>query len=94
MVSLTKQCEETIERFKFNKKLFDSGKDVELSHPNTRRCSAAFPSGLPINVERLKQFHLDGQYCDVDICIDGHGFVSRAHKIILGLWSIPFTKVF
>ncbi|XP_027148485.1 BTB/POZ domain-containing protein At2g30600 [Coffea eugenioides] len=94
VISLTKQCEEIIERFKFNKKLFDSSKDVELSHPNTRKCSAGFPSGLPINAERLKQFRMGGQYCDIDICIDGHGLVARAHRIILGLWSTPFTKMF
>ncbi|KAL3514862.1 hypothetical protein ACH5RR_027579 [Cinchona calisaya] len=94
VISLTKQSEEIIERSKFNKKMFNSGNGVELTHPNTRRCTAAFPNGLPITVERLKQFHLDGRYCDVDICIEGHGLVARAHKIVLGLWSIPFTKMF
>ncbi|KAL3505492.1 hypothetical protein ACH5RR_035333 [Cinchona calisaya] len=94
VVSLTKQCEQIIERFKFNKKLFDSGKCVELSHPSTQHCGAAFPSGLRINVQKLKQIHLEGEYCDVDICIEGHGLIARAHKIVLSLWSIPFTKMF
>lgn len=94
VISLTKQCEGIIEQFKFNKKLFDLGKDVALSHPNTQKCSTGFPSGLPINAERLKQFRMGGQYCDVDIFIEGHGLVARAHRIILGLWSTPFTKMF
>lgn len=93
MISLTKQCKETIERFKFNKKLLDSGKSVEISHPSNLRCGAAFPSGLPFNVHKLKQIHLDGEFCDVGIYIEGHGLVARAHKIVLSLWSIPFTKV-
>ena len=91
---LVKQCEEIIERFKLNKKLFDSGKNVEISYPSSRpRCGTAFPSGLPVNMQRLKEFQLTGKYSDVDIHIEGHGLVVRSHKIIFGLWSVPFTKV-
>jgi hypothetical protein len=91
---LVKQCEETMERFKLNKKLFDSGKNVELSYPSTRtHYCATFPFGLPVNKQKLKQLHLTGKYSDVNIYIEGHDLVSQAHKVILSLWSVPFTKV-
>ncbi|XP_071733978.1 BTB/POZ domain-containing protein At2g30600 [Rutidosis leptorrhynchoides] len=95
-MSLVKQCEEVIERFKLNKKLFDSGKNIELSYPNsqTHNCGAAFTFGLPMNLQRLEQFYLTGKYSDVDISIEGHGLVARSHKVILGLWSLPFMKMF
>ncbi|KAF5739301.1 BTB/POZ domain-containing protein [Tripterygium wilfordii] len=95
VMALVKQCEETMERFKLNKKLFDSGKNVELSHPSSRpQCCVSFPSGLPIKMQKLKQMQSIGQYSDVHIYIDGHGLVSQPHKIILSLWSVPFTKMF
>lgn len=94
VITLVKRCEEITERSKLNKKLFNLDKNVEISYPNSRlRCGASFASCLPLNLQRLKQFHLDGEYSDIDIHIEGHGLVARAHKIILGLWSIPFTKV-
>lgn len=94
--SLVKQCEEAIERFKQNKKLFDCGKNVEISYPNSQpQCGGpAFPVGLPVNVQRLQQFYISGEYADVDISIEGHGLIARSHKVILGLWSLPFMKVF
>ncbi|KAK4434125.1 BTB/POZ domain-containing protein [Sesamum alatum] len=92
---LAKQCEEMMERFKLNKKLFDSGKSVEISYPSTRlNCCTVFLNKLPIDVKRLTSFRLTGEYSDVDIYIEGHGQVARAHRIILGLWSAPFTKMF
>lgn len=91
---LVKQCEETIERFKLNKKLFDSGKNVELSYPcSWSHCCAVFPFGLPISAQRLQQLHSIGKYSDINICIEGHGFVAQPHKIVLSLWSVPFAKV-
>ncbi|KAF6159800.1 hypothetical protein GIB67_030058 [Kingdonia uniflora] len=95
VVSLVKQCEEILERFKGNKKLFESGKKVEILHPCSRpqRC-AVFPFELPISVQRLTQILSTGDYCDLDIYIEGHGLVVRAHKLILSLWSIPFMKMF
>ncbi|KAK6116169.1 hypothetical protein DH2020_008438 [Rehmannia glutinosa] len=93
--TLAKQCEEMMERFKLNKKLFDSGKSVEISYPNSRlNCCAVFLNKLPIDVKRLNSFRLTGEYSDVDIYIDNHGQVARLHRIILGLWSAPFTKMF
>ncbi|TXG51932.1 hypothetical protein EZV62_021101 [Acer yangbiense] len=92
---LMKQCVETMERFKLNKKLFDSGKNVELSYPSTQpHCGMVFPFGLPINVQKLKQLHSVGEYSDINICIDGHGLAVQSHKIILSLWSVPFAKMF
>ncbi|GER49721.1 BTB/POZ domain-containing protein [Striga asiatica] len=93
--TLVRQCEEMIERFKLNKKLFDSGKCVEISYPSARlNCSAVFLNRLPIDVKRLNSFRLTSEYSDVDIYIEGHGLVAQSHRIILSLWSAPFTKMF
>jgi hypothetical protein len=90
---LGKFCEEIVERFKLNKKLFDSGKNVELSYPSSQpHCCMAFPSQLPINVQRLKQLQSTGDYSDINIYIEGHGLVAQPHKVILSLWSVPFSK--
>lgn len=89
-----KQCEETIERFKQNKKLFDSGKIVELSYTIFQPHSGTiFPAGLPVNPEKLRKLHLTGEHSDVSIYVEGHGLVAQPHKIILSLWSVPFMKV-
>lgn len=94
VMPLVKQCEEITERFKLNKKLFDSGKNVDISFRSSKpQCGTAFPSGLPLSVQRLKQFHVTGEYSDVDIYVGGHGCVAPSHKIILALWSVPFFKV-
>lgn len=92
---LVKHCDEAMDRFKLNKKLFDSGKGVELEYPTTptHHCRA-FPFGLPVDMQRLKHLHLSGDYSDVNMCIEGsNGLVFRPHKIILSLWSVPFAKV-
>ncbi|XP_023923175.1 BTB/POZ domain-containing protein At2g30600 [Quercus suber] len=95
VMSLVKQCEQNIERFKLNKKLFDSGKSVELSYPSTRtHYCATFPLGLPVNIQKLRQLLITGKYSDVNIYIEGHGLVAQAHKVILSLWSVPFAKMF
>ena len=83
-----------MDRIKLNKKMFDSGKNVELAYPTTpTHCYRAFPFGLPVDVQRLKQLHLTGEYSDVNIHIEGNVLVSQPHKIILRLWSVPFAKV-
>lgn len=82
-----------MERFKLNKRLFDSGKNVELSYPSFQPHCTVFPFGLPINSLRLKQLTSNGEYADVNIYIEGHGLVTQSHKIILSLWSLPFAKV-
>lgn len=95
VVPLVKQCEETIERFKQNKKLFDSGKIVELSYTIFQPHSGTiFPAGLPVNPEKLRKLHLTGEHSDVSIYVEGHGLVAQPHRIILSLWSVPFMKMF
>ncbi|XP_022769367.1 BTB/POZ domain-containing protein At2g30600-like isoform X2 [Durio zibethinus] len=95
VMPLVKLCEEAMERFKVNKKLFDSGKTVELSYASSQLHSGGtFSSGLPINMQRLQQLRSTGEYSDISICIEGQGFIARAHKVILGLYSVPFAKMF
>lgn len=92
--SLVKQCDEMMERFKLNKKLFDSGKSVEISYTSSRlNRPAVFLNKLPIDIKRLNSFLLTSEYSDVDIYVEGHGQVAKSHRIIFGLWSAPFTKV-
>lgn len=92
--TLVKQCEETMERFKLNEKLFDFGESVELSYPSTSpHCCRSFAFGLPVDRQRIKQLHLTGEYSDVNVYIEEGGLVSQPHKIILSLWSVPFAKV-
>ncbi|KAI4336702.1 hypothetical protein L6164_015194 [Bauhinia variegata] len=94
VMPLVKQCEETMERIKLNRKLFESGNNVEFSYPSTRpHCCTTLPS-LPIGIQRLKQLQSTGEYSDVNICIEGYGLVAQVHKIVLSLWSIPFAKMF
>lgn len=89
---LAKQCQEIMERLKLDDKLFDSAKNVDLTYPCIGPHPSTLPS-LPVSIDRLRELKLSGQYCDVNIYIESYGFVARAHKIVLGLWSIPFAKV-
>ncbi|XWS24596.1 hypothetical protein CRYUN_Cryun28dG0116700 [Craigia yunnanensis] len=95
VLPLVKQCEKAMERFKVNKKLFDSGRNVELSYVSSQpHCGGTFSSGLPINMQRLQQMYSTGEYSDISIYIEGQGLIARAHKVILGLYSVPFAKMF
>ncbi|KAF2310222.1 hypothetical protein GH714_007270 [Hevea brasiliensis] len=95
VMPLVKQCGEAVERSKLNKKLSGSGRNVELSNPNSRpHCRTTFPFGLPINVLKLKKLYSAGEYSDVNMYIEGHGLVAQPHRVILSLWSIPFAKMF
>lgn len=95
VMPLAKQCEEIIERFKLNKRIFESGKNVRISYPSCRPPNGVdSPFGIPVNMQRLKQMQSNAEHTDVDIYIEGHGLVARSHKIILSLWSLPFTKMF
>lgn len=94
VLSLTKKCDEIIGRFKTNKKLFDSGTKVEITCSGSQvQQHAILPHELPIDVPKLKQFFVTHQHSDLNIYIEGHGFIAKSHKIILSLWSVPFAKV-
>ena len=94
VMSLVKQCDDIIERFKMNKKLFDSGKNVEICYPNCQSlCPKMFPHGIPINVSRLKRFYSTGAYSDMEVYVGDHSFIAGVHKIVISLWSVPFMKV-
>lgn len=90
-----KLCEEAIERFKLSKKLLDSGNNVEIYYPNSQpHCSGpSFPPGLPANVQRLEHLYMTSEFSNVDISIEGHDLIGRSHKVILGVWILPFMKV-
>lgn len=93
--SLAKKCEEFIERFKLNKKLFDSAKSIEILYPSSRpHYGESFPSGVPVDINKLKRFYVTGEYSDVEIHIEGYDTFFRSHKVLLSLWSVPFTKMF
>ncbi|AES98295.2 BTB/POZ domain-containing protein At2g30600 [Medicago truncatula] len=93
VMPLVKQCEEVMERIKVDNKLFDTGKNVELTYPCIGPHCSTLPS-LPVSIQRLVQLKLSGQYSDVNIYIESYGFVARVHRIVLSLWSIPFAKMF
>ncbi|XP_039140970.1 BTB/POZ domain-containing protein At2g30600 isoform X2 [Dioscorea cayenensis subsp. rotundata] len=94
VLSLTKKCDEIIGRFKTNKKLFDSGTKVEITCSGSQvQQHAILPHELPIDVPKLKQFFVTHQHSDLNIYIEGHGFIAKSHKIILSLWSVPFAKM-
>ncbi|KNA06189.1 hypothetical protein SOVF_183290 [Spinacia oleracea] len=95
VMPLLKQCEEIMGRFKSNKKMFDSGKNVEICYPNCQSLRpTVFPYGLPISVSKLEQFYSAGNYSDLEVYVEDYGFVAGAHKIIISLWSLPFLKMF
>ncbi|BAT82897.1 BTB/POZ domain-containing protein [Vigna angularis] len=93
VMPLVKQCEETMERLKLDKKWLDTGKNVELTYPSIRPHCSTLPS-LPISIHQLKQLKLTGQFSDVSIYIESYGLIAQAHKIVLSLWSIPFARMF
>ncbi|KAK4803825.1 hypothetical protein SAY86_003642 [Trapa natans] len=93
VLPLVKQCGEILEQFKLNKKPFDSGKNVELSYSRHRHQCMAFPSGFPLNLQKLRGFQLSGEYSDVNIYVEGLGQAVQSHKVILSLWSVPFAKM-
>nr|GEU97827.1 hypothetical protein [Tanacetum cinerariifolium] len=44
---------------------------------------------LPANAQRPEQLYMTGEFSDVDISVEGHGFFARSHKVILSLCSLP-----
>ncbi|OAY82979.1 BTB/POZ domain-containing protein, partial [Ananas comosus] len=92
---LIKQCEEIIDRFKMNKKLFDSGKKVEIGNNDSKvRQFGLLPFEVPVDVRKLRHCLATGEHSDIDIHVEGHGLTAKSHKVILSLWSIPFAKMF
>ncbi|XP_031102612.1 BTB/POZ domain-containing protein At2g30600 isoform X1 [Ipomoea triloba] len=91
---LVKQCEEIIAHISLHKRDLDSGKNVEISYASWVHSSNAFPYGLPINKWRLEEIFLTGKYSDLNIYIGDLIVPCPSHKVILGLWSVPFTKMF
>ncbi|CAH9087080.1 unnamed protein product [Cuscuta europaea] len=89
---LLKQCEEIVAHFSIDNRLLDSGKNAEISYVSRALCIPAFPYGLPINTWKLEQFFLTGKYSDLKIYV--RDFIVQSHKVILGLWSAPFSKMF
>ncbi|XP_049362808.1 BTB/POZ domain-containing protein At2g30600 [Solanum verrucosum] len=94
VMSLVRQCEEILERIMSNKQLVDSTQLVDIFYPSWLQCSKTFPYGLPIDRERLERFLSTGEYSDLDLYVGVHDIVLRSHKVILGSWSTPFTKMF
>lgn len=91
---LIKQCEEIIDRFKMNKKLFDSGKKVEIANNDSQvRQFGLLPFEVPVDVRKVRHCLATGEHSDIDIHVEGHGLIAKSHKVILSLWSIPFAKV-
>ncbi|XLS50411.1 hypothetical protein HN51_011088 [Arachis hypogaea] len=66
---------------------------VELTYPCIQLHSSTLAS-IPISTEKLRQFKLTGQYSDVNVYIENYDLVTRTHKVVLNLWSVPFTKMF
>ncbi|XVF74114.1 hypothetical protein PTKIN_Ptkin13bG0034200 [Pterospermum kingtungense] len=95
VLPLVKQCEEAMERLKVNKKVFDLGRNVELSYVSSQpHCGGMLSSGLHLNMQRLQKLHSTGEYSDISIYIESQGLIARAHKVILSLHSVPFAKMF
>ncbi|KAE8736189.1 BTB/POZ domain-containing protein [Hibiscus syriacus] len=94
VIPLLKQCEEAMEWLKANKTSLDSS-ETELSYASFHIHSGVnFCCGLPIDIQRLQQFLATGEYSDISIYIEDQGLIARAHKAILGLYSVPFAKMF
>jgi hypothetical protein len=53
----------------------------------------SFPLKDPVDAQKIGQFLANGKHSDVNIYVNGHGLVAKAHKLILSLWSVPFAKV-
>ncbi|XP_057833935.2 BTB/POZ domain-containing protein At2g30600 isoform X2 [Cryptomeria japonica] len=93
--SLVVQCQQMKDAFKNTS--FREDHKLEILNSNVvnfLRNHLAFSADIPIDVQKLKHFFQTGDYSDVDIYIEGHGLVTRAHKLVLSVWSAPFAKMF
>ncbi|RCV19754.1 hypothetical protein SETIT_4G001000v2 [Setaria italica] len=93
---LIKCCEEIIDCSGVDKKLSESGKILKLSSSGFQQDHkfGSFPLKDPVDAQKIGQFLANGKHSDINIYVNGHGLVAKAHKLILSLWSVPFAKMF
>lgn len=93
---LVKHCEEMLDCFtKLDNDLSVSSRDLEVSSSGSQAHQVDyFPFKAPVSVQKIKQFLASGEHSDINIFISGQGFVAKAHKLVLSLWSMPFAKMF
>jgi len=93
---LVKCCKEIIDCLEVDKKLSDSGK-ILIKFPKSGLQDHRFDSSplkAPLNVQKVGEFLANGEHSDINIYVNGHGLVSKGHKLILSLWSAPLAKMF
>ena len=92
--SLVVQCEQMKDALR--EKLLRKDHKLELFHSIhitfLRNCPD-FSFDMPIDVKKLEKLLEIGEYSDIDIYIEGHGLVVQAQKLVLSVWSAPFSKV-
>uniref|UniRef100_A0ACD5ZNT1 Uncharacterized protein n=1 Tax=Avena sativa TaxID=4498 RepID=A0ACD5ZNT1_AVESA len=93
---LVKRCEEMLDSLtKMDNKLSVSNKNLQVSRSGCQAHQVDyFPFKAPVCVQKIKQFLASGEHSDINISVGGQGIVARAHKLVLSLWSMPFSKMF
>ncbi|XP_039805740.1 BTB/POZ domain-containing protein At2g30600-like isoform X2 [Panicum virgatum] len=92
---LVKCCKEVIVSLEADKKFSASGKLLTLSSSGFQdRKIGSSPFKSPVNSQKIGQFLANGKYSDINIYVNGHGLVTKGHKLILSLWSMPLAKMF
>ncbi|CAD5319962.1 unnamed protein product [Arabidopsis thaliana] len=95
VMSLVRQCEESIDHFNLSKTAFDSCRKVKLLCPISHPLSGfMFPSAFPVDVGKLVKLYSTGEYSDIKIYLSDHSLTFQSHKVILSLWSVAFAKMF
>ncbi|VAH68984.1 unnamed protein product [Triticum turgidum subsp. durum] len=93
---LVKRCEEMLDCFtKMDNDLSVSSRKLEVSSSGSKAHQVDyFPFKAPVSVQKIKQFLASGEHSDINFFVSGQGFVAKAHKLVLSLWSMPFAKMF
>ncbi|CAN6202880.1 unnamed protein product [Urochloa humidicola] len=92
---LVKCCEEIIDRLEVDKKFSEPGKILKLSTSGFQdHRFGSFPLKAPVNVQKIGQLLANGEHSDINIYVNGHGLITKGHKLILSLWSAPLAKMF
>ena len=79
---------------KMDNDLSVSSRNLEVSSSGSKAHQVDyFPFKAPVSVQKIKQFLASGEHSDINIFVSGQGFVAKAHKLVLSLWSMPFAKV-